>query len=48
VTYKVIIYGRHIETEEFEDLQELITEVHYLLEHKLGKGRITGFHVSVS
>lgn len=48
MTYKVIIYGRHIETEEFENLEELITEVHYLLDYKLAKGKITSLFVSVS
>jgi len=47
MTYKITIYGKKIKTEEFEDIQELINEVHYLLEYKLKKGKITGFHVSV-
>lgn len=45
--FKVVTYGEKIVSEEFEDLQELITEVHYLLEHKLGKGKINAIHVSV-
>lgn len=48
MTYKITTYGKKIKTEEFEDLQELINEVHYLLEYKLGKGRVTAIHVSVS
>lgn len=47
MTYKVTIYGKKIETEEFEDIQDLINEVHYLLEYKLKREKITGFHVSV-
>jgi len=48
MTYKITIYGKKIETEEYSDLQELINEMHYLLEHKLGKERVTGIYVGVS
>ena len=47
MTYKVVIYGKKMETEDFEDLQELINEVHYLLECKLGKEKISGIYVGV-
>jgi len=47
MTYKITIYGKRIETEEYEDLQELINEVHFLLERKLGRGKINAIHVSV-
>ena len=47
MTYKIVVYGREIETEEYEDLQELITQVHYLLEHKLAKGKVSSIYVSV-
>lgn len=46
--YKIVTYGREIKTEEFEDLQSLINEVHFLLEYKLAKGKISAVHVSVS
>lgn len=47
MTYKITIYGKEIKSEEFEDLQELINEVHFLLEHKLGKGKISAVHIGV-
>lgn len=47
MTYKIAIYGKEIKTEEYEDLQELINQVHFLLEHKLGKGKISGLFVGV-
>lgn len=43
-----MIYGKKIETEEFEGLEELINEVHYLLQYRLGKERVSAIHVSVT
>jgi len=47
MTYKITIYGREIKTEEYENLQELINDVHYLLEYKLGRGKISAIHIGV-
>ena len=45
MTYKIVIYGKNIETLEFKDLESLVTEVHYLLEYRLSRGRISGLYI---